>query len=315
MEAQLLYLSRGDIVSLELGPRDVLRLLEDAFAEKAAHQVEMPPKVGVHPRKDAFIHAMPAHLGRSDVVGIKWVAGYPTNSRLPGVPYLHGLVALSDAETGRPTAVMDATWITETRTAAASFLGIRRLAPGDPEVVGLIGCGRQAHSHLALLNELYDPRSVLLYDPIVQRAAECAAAAGDARAVVVDSAAAAAAADLVISSAPIVKEPDRAVALADIRSDTVLCAVDFDSTFGPDVAQAASQVVVDDRAQYLYYRDQGYFTGYPDEPVEVSTLTAQPEHSGIRLYTPLGVALADIAIAAVIADRAANKGVGQLLDL
>ena len=47
----------------------------------AAGRVELPPKPGIHPRQDAFIHAMPAYLEDTDVAAIKWVAGYPTTRR------------------------------------------------------------------------------------------------------------------------------------------------------------------------------------------------------------------------------------------
>ena len=60
-------------------------ILEAAFRAKRAGDVEMPPKVGVHPREDAFIHAMPAYLADTDAVGLKWVAGYPSNQPL-GIP-------------------------------------------------------------------------------------------------------------------------------------------------------------------------------------------------------------------------------------
>ena len=121
------YLSRADVEAVGLSALEVIDILEAAFRAKRAGDVEMPPKVGVHPRDDAFIHAMPAYLADTDAVGLKWVAGYPSNQPL-GIPYIHGLFVLSDAATGRPLAVMDATWITEVRTAAASILGIRALA-------------------------------------------------------------------------------------------------------------------------------------------------------------------------------------------
>src|SRR4029078_11011894 len=116
--------------------------------------VEMPTKTGVHPRGDAFIHAMPAYLENSDAVGIKWGAGCPDNDSL-GLPYIHGLFVLTDAGTGRPLAVMDATWITEVRTAAASMLGIRARAERPVATNGIIGCGRQGHVHLELAREVF----------------------------------------------------------------------------------------------------------------------------------------------------------------
>jgi hypothetical protein len=50
---------------------------------------------------------MPAYLGGSDRVGIKWVAGFEGN-RSKGLPYIYGVFILSDAETGRPQASTEA---------------------------------------------------------------------------------------------------------------------------------------------------------------------------------------------------------------
>src|SRR3954465_10174801 len=140
------YLTRADVEAVGLTGVGVIDVLEDVFRAKRLGRTEMPPKIGVHPRDDAFIHAMPAYLGDPDVAGIKWVAGYPDNQAL-GLPYIHGLLVLTDGATGRPVAVMDATWITEVRTAAASMLGIRALAQSTIETIGLIGCGRQGMVH------------------------------------------------------------------------------------------------------------------------------------------------------------------------
>ena len=152
-EESVRYLSRADVEAVGLTGGEVIEILGAAFRAKRDGAVEMPPKIGVHPRDDAFIHAMPAYLASADAVGIKWVAGYPDNQQL-GLPYIHGLFLLSDAATGRPLAVMDATWITEVRTAAASMLGIRALAERPVEAVGIIGCGRQGHVHLELAREV-----------------------------------------------------------------------------------------------------------------------------------------------------------------
>jgi ornithine cyclodeaminase/alanine dehydrogenase-like protein (mu-crystallin family) len=94
------YLSRADVEAVGLRGADVIEILEGAFRAKRAGDVEMPPKIGVHPRDDAFIHAMPAYLSSVDAVGLKWVAGYPDNQGL-GLPYIHGVLVLSDAATAR----------------------------------------------------------------------------------------------------------------------------------------------------------------------------------------------------------------------
>ena len=104
---RLLVLGRDELQSIGLPWTDVVDVLEDAFRQKRARAlVQNPPKPAVRPRTDAFMNAMPAYLGGSDRVGIKWVAGFEQN-RAKGLPYIHGVVVLSDAETGLLLALLD----------------------------------------------------------------------------------------------------------------------------------------------------------------------------------------------------------------
>ena len=126
-QQRFLYLSRADVERVGLDLRSIIDLLERAFREKAEGRVEMPPKPGIHPRPDAFLHAMAASIPGMQAAGLKWVAGFPENTAR-GLPYVSGLLILNDVETGLPLAVMDATWITAYRTGAACF-GLRRRHP------------------------------------------------------------------------------------------------------------------------------------------------------------------------------------------
>jgi hypothetical protein len=103
----LLYLTREQVAGLLPEIRVQLDLVEGTYAALAAGRVELPPKPGVHPRENSFIHAMPAYLADQDVAALKWVSGYPGN-KARGLPYISGLLVLNDAETGLPLAVMDA---------------------------------------------------------------------------------------------------------------------------------------------------------------------------------------------------------------
>ena len=44
---ELLYLSRSDVESLNIQPSEIIEVVEEAFREKAAGRVEMPPP-GLH---------------------------------------------------------------------------------------------------------------------------------------------------------------------------------------------------------------------------------------------------------------------------
>jgi len=261
---------------------------------------------------------MPAYLESADAVGIKWVAGYPDNQAL-GLPYIHGLFVLTDAGTGRPLAVMDATWITEIRTAAASMLGIRALAERPVERLGILGCGRQGSVHLELAKEVFPGLArVTLFDRHPERAEELVVGHAELDVHVAGAAEEiAAGADVVITTAAIVRDPERPLRREHLAGATVICAIDFDASIAEDVFEDAALFVVDDVPQYRHYVEQGYFRGYPADPVELSdALDPQAGHpAGLRVFAPLGIALEDVAVAAEVNRRAAEAGLGRELPL
>src|SRR5262249_15491337 len=82
----LLWLSAADVVAAMPPVEDRLPLAQRTMVGLVA-DAEPPPKIGVHPRPDgSFAHAMPASLrpaegddGARDLLGIKWIAGFPAN--------------------------------------------------------------------------------------------------------------------------------------------------------------------------------------------------------------------------------------------
>lgn len=171
MRTEVLYLSRRDVEAVGLDMATIIDRLEQAFREKGEGRVEVPPKPGIHPVKDAFIHAMPAYIPAMRAAGIKWVSGYPENYRR-NLPYINALIILNDPETGLPIAVMDGTWITAKRTAAATALAARYLARPDSRTLGILGCGVQGRAHIEALRALFPIERVYAYDirPEVQAA-------------------------------------------------------------------------------------------------------------------------------------------------
>ena len=121
----VLYLSRENVANLGLSMPTIIDAVENMFREKGEGRVEMPPKPGIHTQPDAFIHAMPAYIPSLGAAGVKWISGYPGN-QAKGLPYITGLLILNDPETGVPTAIMDATWLTAQRTGAATAVAAAR---------------------------------------------------------------------------------------------------------------------------------------------------------------------------------------------
>ncbi len=321
--SELLYLSREQVEALGIAPAEVIGAVEIAFREKGEGRVEMPPKPGLHPGGDAFLHAMPAHVPALEAAGIKWVSGFPDN-RKRGLPYISGLLILSDPRTGLPLSVMDATWITAVRTAAVTAVAARLLARPDAATLGVLGCGVQGRSNLLALGEVLPLRRVRAYDVHAERAAayagEMAAASGLEVAAVAEPAAAVRGSDVVVTAGPILLEPHGTIRAGWLAAGAFACALDFDSYWHPEALAEADKFTTDDTAQLDYYRGQGYFRSIPPVWADLGELVAgrKPgrEADGERiLCCPLGLAIADVATARLIYDRARRDGTGTRLPL
>jgi ornithine cyclodeaminase/alanine dehydrogenase-like protein (mu-crystallin family) len=107
-----------------------------------------------------FLGSMPAYVGGA--LGAKIVTFYPNNR---GVPTHHAVIVLFEPETGVPAAVMDGRLVTEMRTAAASAVATDLLARRDAAVLGIIGAGVQAHSHLEALRLVRPLDDVRVWSP------------------------------------------------------------------------------------------------------------------------------------------------------
>jgi ornithine cyclodeaminase len=116
-----------------------------AFVELSGGQATVPLRLPIgQPQHDAITFFMPAHLARSNALGLKVVSVFPHNQQRHGLPSIHALVVLLDADTGRPVAAMDGTYLTALRTGAGSGAATRALARPEARVLALFGAGAQA---------------------------------------------------------------------------------------------------------------------------------------------------------------------------
>jgi len=319
----LLYLSKADVASLGVTITEIIDAVEKMFEEKAAGRVEMPPKPGIHPQPDAFIHAMPAFIPAMKSAGIKWVSGFPENYRRD-LPYVSGLIVLNDAETGLPLAVMDCVWITAQRTAAASAVAARHLARTDAETVGILGCGVQGRSHLQALHTLFPLRKVMAYDTDATAREMYARAMSEElslEVVAVDGPReAVTGCDIVVTAGPILKVPHATIQSGWLDPGGFAALVDFDSYWQADALREVDKFCTDDRAQLDFYRQEGYFQNIPPVHGELAELVIgqRPgrENADERTITcNLGLALEDMAVAPLVYRRAVERQVGTWLSL
>lgn len=92
-----------------------------------------------------------------------------------GLDTHQGTVTLFDGQTGRPTAILDASALTEIRTAAVTAVATRALARDDARVLGILGAGVQARAHLRALATVRPWREVRIYAPTAAHARALAA--------------------------------------------------------------------------------------------------------------------------------------------
>jgi len=320
---ELLYLSHSDVVSAGLGMAEIIAALEGMFREKAEGRVEMPPKIGIHTMPDALIHAMPASIPVLKAAGMKWVGGYPDNSKR-GLPYVTGLLILNDPETGIPVALMDCTWITAQRTGAATAVSAKYLARSESSTVGILGCGVQGRSNLEALKVLFPLKKAYAYDKHADRAIryaeEMSRQLGIEVVPVSDPRQAVIASDMVVTAGPILRTPHATIQRGWLREGAFASLVDFDSYWHPYALREGDKFCTDDVPQLQHYRDLGYFQNIPAIHADLGELVTgrkagreQPAERTIACN--LGLALDDIAVAPLIYERALEKGIGTWLPL
>lgn len=257
-----------------------------ALARDAA---EVPSMSTVHPRDESLLDAMPAWDKTTDTVGVKWVAHYPMNPTRE-LPVVSGLVVVNDPDNGVPLCVMDGGELTARRTAAVSGAAVRLFAPvpgGEtppPDSgagarrgaraayrIGFIGAGTQARMHLELLAETLGRLRISVFDAIDGRAEALAAEAERQRAVLDVTVAdgvegVCEGADVLVSAASSRALRKRVVRPEMLARQCLVLTVDWATMIGPEVAQDAGLLLVDDLSEYGRARDQEdqeWFAGFP----------------------------------------------------
>src|SRR3989475_3948496 len=147
-------------VRARLHYKDLIPAIAEALAALSSGRVVQPVRavLPVAPHH-GFFAVMPAYAG---ALGAKLVTFYPQNV---GTHTHHAVIVMFKPETGEPLAVMDGRLITEMRTAAASAVATQLLARADAPVLGILGSGVQAKSHLAALRHVRSFEEVRVWSP------------------------------------------------------------------------------------------------------------------------------------------------------
>lgn len=158
-----LWLNRQDIETV-LTMDAAITAVENAFRQLATGGVVMPQRVGFGGNGGGGA-AMPAYIGGADGgLGIKVVTLFGGNTA-KNLPVVNGTLLLLEPDTGRLLAVMDAGYMTAVRTGAVGGVATKYLAREDAQTVTVFGAGVQARAQLEAVCAVRNIRQALVIDP------------------------------------------------------------------------------------------------------------------------------------------------------
>ncbi len=158
----VLVLTRNDIQQI-IRMGDVIAAVERAHSLHAAGQAEQPTRTTVRlPGTANAILPMAATIPAEKAVGLKLLSIFPSN-RERGLPALNAVVVLVDSDTGRCDAILEGGLLTAYRTAAASAVATKYMARPDSRVLGLVGAGLEARTHLMAIRQVRPIDTVLVW--------------------------------------------------------------------------------------------------------------------------------------------------------
>jgi len=158
----MIFLNRdqiNDLISME----EAIRAMGTAFAQLSNGEAVVPPRLSLDiPDKNATSLVMPAYATGSPYYTVKIVSVNYSNPD-KGLPLIHGVVQVFDAENGKHIANLDGASITAIRTGAASGLATDLLAKENANVCAVFGTGVQAASHIEAVLEVRPIEKIMVF--------------------------------------------------------------------------------------------------------------------------------------------------------
>jgi thiomorpholine-carboxylate dehydrogenase len=165
-----------DAVRRHLSLETLLPAIEQALIDLSAGRVTQPLRTVMDlPGPGSLLFVKPALT--ANALATKLITQVPGNAAR-GLPTMIATLLLLDPATGVPLAVMDATWLTELRTAAVSAVATRALRDKRPKRLAILGSGALARSHALALAAVVPLSHIRIWSPTRANAERCAADIG-----------------------------------------------------------------------------------------------------------------------------------------
>jgi len=310
---------------------DAIKAVEDVFKEKNLGRVQTPLKTFLFYEKYNGDHRfMPAYLEKLDIAGVKIVNTHPENRKKYSLPTVAGIIVLATPKTGEILTILDATWITVVKTAAASAVATKYLARNNSETLGLVGAGLQAIAHIEAFAQIMKLKKVKVWSRTSETAKKFVqrmtrqyseirfSMAKDVEDAVKDS-------DVVATITPS-RQP---IVMVDwVKPGAHINAMGADAPgkqeLDPEILKKA-KIVVDDLEHSSHSGEinvplaQGIISekdiyGEMGE-IALGRKPGRASPNEITVFASTGVAIQDIAVAEVVYRKAVTQGFGTKIDL
>jgi len=303
-----------------LSPLELIEVMERALADFSAGRVAQPVRTAIEAAERSFFAVMPALYRAQGVMGAKLVTVFPGNASRGKHTHL-AAIALFDPDDGEMLALLDGRYITEARTAAASAVSVKYLARVEARTLAILGSGVQAASHYDALRTVRAFEEVRVWSPTAAHREQFAAARADTRATA-SAAEAVQGADVVVVATSSVTPAIESAWVKDGAHVIAIGACRPSQREVDPALVARATLVVDSRAAALVE------SGDVVQTIAEGRITAERVRAelgeiveGVRagrrsadevtLFKSLGLAVEDIAAAAVAYRRAREAGLGE----
>ncbi|HEX2044004.1 MAG TPA: ornithine cyclodeaminase family protein [Gaiellaceae bacterium] len=320
----VLVLAEHDVREL-LPMEECIELMAEALAALERGEVSMPLRSMFRPPgAESLMGLMPAHrAGPEAAYALKAICVFPGNPAR-GLDSHQGAVLLFDGETGELRAAVNASAVTEIRTAAVSGVATRLLARREARTLAVLGAGVQARSHLAAMRAVRDFEDVRIWSRTPDHARALAEGAGAETAASAEEALAGA--DVVCTTTtarePVVRREWLAPgAHVNAVGSSIATARELDTA-----TMAAAALFVDRRestlneaGDYLLAAAEGAIGPGHIRAELGELLTGKAEgrrvEDELTVFKSLGIAAEDLAAAEHLYRRARETGAGSEVEL
>ena len=322
-----ILLTRNDVAGL-LDIGTCIPAVESAFRSYGEGKATTPKVMAVHVDTGAFhIKAGEMQLGQHYFVA-KTNANFPGNPKKSDLPTIQGIIIVFDAVNGRVLAIMDSMELTILRTGAATGVAAKYLSKSNASVATICGCGQQGIISLKALAKVRGILTAYAYDIDHELTKEFSSKLSNELNIKIfpvrELREATLQSDICVTCTP-AKQP--ILFKGDVKAGSLIAAVGTDNEEKNEIDAdlvASSKIVTDITEQCasigdLHHAIRKKKVNISDVHAELGQViagkkTGRENDDEIILFDSTGMALQDVASAAIVFKRALGESHGMTFD-